>query len=46
MADGYRKYEAHRYTRSTGSIGKNTLSVVETHSDEFKVVGLASEPGY
>ena len=27
---------------STGSIGKNTLSVVETHSDEFKVVGLAA----
>ena len=27
---------------STGSIGKNTLSVVETHTDEFKVVGLAA----
>ena len=27
---------------STGSIGKNTLSVVETHADEFKVVGLAA----
>ena len=29
---------------STGSIGRNTLSVVDTHPDEFKVVGLASEP--
>ncbi|MCG9130501.1 1-deoxy-D-xylulose-5-phosphate reductoisomerase [Candidatus Poribacteria bacterium] len=27
---------------STGSIGKNALSVVETHADEFKVVGLAA----
>ena len=27
---------------STGSIGKNALSVVETHPDEFKVVGLAA----
>ena len=27
---------------STGSIGKNALSVVDTHSDEFKVVGLAA----
>lgn len=27
---------------STGSIGKNTLSVVDTHPDEFKVVGLAA----
>lgn len=27
---------------STGSVGKNTLSVVETHADEFKVVGLAA----
>jgi 1-deoxy-D-xylulose-5-phosphate reductoisomerase len=27
---------------STGSIGKNTLSVVEKHDDEFKVVGLAA----
>ena len=27
---------------STGSIGKNTLSVVETHADEFKIVGLAA----
>ena len=27
---------------STGSIGKNALSVVDTHPDEFKVVGLAA----
>ena len=27
---------------STGSIGKNALSVVETHPDQFKVVGLAA----
>ena len=27
---------------STGSIGKNALSVIETHPDEFKVVGLAA----
>jgi 1-deoxy-D-xylulose-5-phosphate reductoisomerase len=27
---------------STGSIGKNALSVVETHPDEFKIVGLAA----
>ena len=27
---------------STGSIGKNALSVVDTHADEFKVVGLAA----
>ena len=27
---------------STGSIGKNALSVVDTHVDEFKVVGLAA----
>ena len=27
---------------STGSIGKNTLNVVETHSEEFKVVALAA----
>ena len=27
---------------STGSIGRNALSVVETHPDEFKVVGLAA----
>ena len=27
---------------STGSIGKNALNVVETHADEFKVVGLAA----
>ena len=27
---------------STGSIGKNALNVVETHPDEFKVVGLAA----
>ena len=27
---------------STGSIGKNTLKVVETHSEEFKVVALAA----
>ena len=27
---------------STGSIGKNALSVVKTHADEFKVVGLAA----
>ncbi|MYF99078.1 1-deoxy-D-xylulose-5-phosphate reductoisomerase [Candidatus Poribacteria bacterium] len=27
---------------STGSIGKNTLDVVETHCDEFKVVALAA----
>ncbi len=27
---------------STGSIGKNALDVVETHADEFKVVGLAA----
>ncbi len=27
---------------STGSIGKNALRVVETHPDEFKVVGLAA----
>ena len=27
---------------STGSIGKNSLSVVDTHPDEFKVVGLAA----
>jgi len=27
---------------STGSIGRNALSVVETHADEFKVVGLAA----
>ena len=27
---------------STGSIGKNTLDVVETHRDEFKVVALAA----
>ena len=27
---------------STGSIGKNALSVVETHPDAFKVVGLAA----
>ena len=27
---------------STGSIGKNALSVVETHADAFKVVGLAA----
>ena len=27
---------------STGSIGKNTLSVVDTHADEFRVVGLAA----
>ena len=27
---------------STGSIGKNALSVVDTHRDEFKVVGLAA----
>ena len=27
---------------STGSIGQNALSVVETHSDEFVVAGLAA----
>ncbi len=27
---------------STGSIGKNTLNVVETHSEEFNVVALAA----
>ncbi len=27
---------------STGSIGKNALSVIETHRDEFNVVGLAA----
>ena len=27
---------------STGSIGKNTLNVVETHCEEFKVVALAA----
>ena len=27
---------------STGSIGKNALSVIETHPDEFSVVGLAA----
>ena len=27
---------------STGSIGKNALRVVDTHPDEFKVVGLAA----
>ena len=27
---------------STGSIGRNALSVVDTHADEFKVVGLAA----
>ena len=27
---------------STGSIGKNALSVVNTHPDQFKVVGLAA----
>lgn len=27
---------------STGSIGKNTLNVVDTHSEEFKVVALAA----
>ncbi len=27
---------------STGSIGKNALSIVDTHPDEFKVVGLAA----
>ena len=27
---------------STGSIGQNTLNVVETHSEEFKVVALAA----
>ena len=27
---------------STGSIGQNALSVVDTHVDEFKVVGLAA----
>ena len=27
---------------STGSIGKNTLNVVETHKDEFNVVALAA----
>ena len=27
---------------STGSIGKNALSVVDTHPDEFKVAGLAA----
>ncbi|MCY4404172.1 MAG: 1-deoxy-D-xylulose-5-phosphate reductoisomerase [Candidatus Poribacteria bacterium] len=27
---------------STGSIGKNTLDVVDTHCDEFKVVALAA----
>ncbi len=27
---------------STGSIGKNTLNVVDRHADEFKVVGLAA----
>ena len=27
---------------STGSIGRNALSVVETHPDQFKVVGLAA----
>ena len=27
---------------STGSIGKNALSVIETHPDELKVVGLAA----
>lgn len=27
---------------STGSIGQNTLSVVDTHPEEFKVVGLAA----
>ncbi len=27
---------------STGSIGKNTLKVVDTHCEEFKVVALAA----
>ena len=28
---------------STGSIGKNALNVVKTHTEEFKVVALAAQ---
>ena len=31
---------------STGSIGKNTLNVVETHKDEFNVVALAANKDF
>ena len=27
---------------STGSIGKNTVEVINSHSDKFKVIGLAA----
>lgn len=27
---------------STGSIGRNALSVIERHRDKFKVIGLAA----